>query len=224
MRAKTGHRMRTTRTTPREHQKTRSSTRWTRRRGTFTHSQILPRSCVPWRTSAPWNNKSSTTTTFPPTTWRIGIANHGPGRTILPHQECQSTRATSFLVPCSSRSATLSAWSRPSTRTGRPISTSRDPTDRRHGTATNARDTRSYRAPAKAGMARKLGHCQGITNMSDQNVQPAECFRIVIEVLMNDEKGHQVSLDTGISDDACELMGDVLEAAGGLIDPLDASG
>ena len=55
--------------------------------------------------------------------------------------------------------------------------------------------------------------------MSDQNVQPAECLRVVIETLMHDEKGHQVSLDTDISDDACERMGDVLEAAGGLIDP-----
>ena len=72
---------------------------------------------------------------------------------------------------------------------------------------------------ATAGMARKPGYRQVITNMSNQNVQPAECLRIVIETLVHDEKGHQVSLDIDISDIACERMGDVLEAAGGLIDP-----
>ena len=50
-------------------------------------------------------------------------------------------------------------------------------------------------------------------------VCPAECLRVVIETLIDDEEGHQVSLDTKISDAACERMGDVLEAAGGLIDP-----
>ena len=55
--------------------------------------------------------------------------------------------------------------------------------------------------------------------MANRDVQPAECLRIVIETLIDDEKGHQVSLDTRISDDACERMGDVPEAAGGLIDP-----
>ena len=72
---------------------------------------------------------------------------------------------------------------------------------------------------ATAGMARKPGYCQVITNMSNQNVQPAECLRVVIETLMHDEEGHQVSLDTKISNGACERMGDVLEAAGGLVDP-----
>ena len=72
---------------------------------------------------------------------------------------------------------------------------------------------------AIAGMARKQGYCQAITNMSNHNVQPAECLRAVIETLVHDEEGHQVSLDTKISDTACERMGDVLEAAGGLTDP-----
>ena len=72
---------------------------------------------------------------------------------------------------------------------------------------------------ATAGMARKQGYCQAITNMSNHSVQPAECLRVVIETLIHDEEGHQVSLDTKISDVACERMGDVLEAAGGLIDP-----
>ena len=72
---------------------------------------------------------------------------------------------------------------------------------------------------ATAGMARKQGYCQAISNMSNLNIQPAECLRVVFETLIHDEEGHQVSLDTKISDAACERMGDVLEAAGGLIDP-----
>ena len=55
--------------------------------------------------------------------------------------------------------------------------------------------------------------------MSNQNVQPAECLRIVTETLIHDDTGHQVSLDARVTDDACERMGDVLEATGGLIDP-----
>ena len=62
-------------------------------------------------------------------------------------------------------------------------------------------------------------YCQAIANMSSRNVQPAECLRVVIETLIQDEEEHQVSLDTEISDAACERMGDVLEAAGGLLDP-----
>ena len=72
---------------------------------------------------------------------------------------------------------------------------------------------------ATAGMARKTGYCQVIANMSNQKVQPSECLRVVIETLIHDEEGHQVSLDTKISDAACERMGDILEAAGGLIAP-----
>ena len=78
---------------------------------------------------------------------------------------------------------------------------------------------------ATAGMARKQGYCQAITNMSNHNVQPAECLRVVIETLVHDEEGHQVSLDTMISDTACERLGDVLEAAGGLCNrPVHAGG
>ena len=74
---------------------------------------------------------------------------------------------------------------------------------------------------ATAGMARKPGHCQLVTNLANANVKPAECLRLVIETLMHDEQAHQISFDTHthISDDACGRMGDVLEAAGGLIDP-----
>ena len=65
---------------------------------------------------------------------------------------------------------------------------------------------------ATARMARKEGYCQAVANMFNHNVQPAECLRVVFETLIQDEEGHQVSLDTEISDAACERMGDVLEA------------
>ena len=74
---------------------------------------------------------------------------------------------------------------------------------------------------ATAGMARKTGHCQVVANLAKAIIKPAECLRLVIETRIHDEQGHQISLDTHthISDDACERMGDVLEAAGGMIDP-----
>ena len=49
---------------------------------------------------------------------------------------------------------------------------------------------------ATAGMARKPGHCQVVTNLANADVKPAECFRLVIETLVHDERGHRVSLDT----------------------------
>ena len=72
---------------------------------------------------------------------------------------------------------------------------------------------------ATAGMARKQGYRQATANVSSRNVPPAECLRVAIETLIQDEEGQQVSLDAEISDTACERMGDVLEAAGGLLDP-----
>ena len=44
-------------------------------------------------------------------------------------------------------------------------------------------------------------------------------LRLVIETLVHDEKAHQIPLGTHTSNAVCERMGDVLEAAGGMIDP-----
>ena len=49
---------------------------------------------------------------------------------------------------------------------------------------------------ATAGMARKPGHCQVVTNLANANVKPAECLRLVIETLIHDEQAHQISLET----------------------------
>ena len=49
---------------------------------------------------------------------------------------------------------------------------------------------------ATAKMARKQGYCQAVTNMSNHNIQPADCLRVATETLIHDEEGHQVSLDT----------------------------
>ena len=72
---------------------------------------------------------------------------------------------------------------------------------------------------ATAGMARKEGYIQAIASLAGRNVAPAGCLRVVIETLIQDEVGHQVSLVTKLSDTTCELLGDVLEAAGGLLCP-----
>ena len=124
----------------------RSSTRWRKPEGTSSHSQGPPPSCLPCHTSAPCDNKSNITTTPLPTTLLTGIASRGPGKTSSQRQEYQLTPATSFSAPCSSRCDTPSAWSRLSTQTNRAISTTADPTVKRNGTATNARDTRSSQA------------------------------------------------------------------------------
>ena len=71
---------------------------------------------------------------------------------------------------------------------------------------------------ATAGMARKEGYVQAIANLTSRDVPP-EGLRVVIETLVQDEVGHQVSLGTQISDKTCELLDDVLEAAGGLLCP-----
>ena len=68
-------------------------------------------------------------------------------------------------------------------------------------------------------MARKEGYIQAIANLMSRDVAPAECLRVVIETLIQDEVGHQVSLLTKLSDTTCGLLGDVLEAAGGLLCP-----
>ena len=68
-------------------------------------------------------------------------------------------------------------------------------------------------------MARKEGHIQTIANLAGRDITPAECLRMVIETLIQDEVGHQVSLPTQLPDTTCELLGDVLEAAGGLLCP-----
>ena len=112
MRAKTGHRTRTTCMTKREHQKTRSSTRWRRRRDTFTHSQNLPRSCLPCRTSAQWDNKSSTTTTSPQQRGGLG------SQVMVQAELFHNTRSVS-------RSGQLHSW----------YHVPRDPPRSRHGAA-----------------------------------------------------------------------------------------
>ena len=47
------------------------------------------------------------------------------------------------------------------------------------------------------------------------------CIRdsIVLETLVQEEKPHQVSTQTPLPDNKCESLGDVLEAAGGLLSP-----
>ena len=72
---------------------------------------------------------------------------------------------------------------------------------------------------ATAGMARKEGYVQSIANLARHGRQTAESFRIVIEMLIQDEVDHQVSTLTQLTDATCETLGDVLEAAGGLLCP-----
>ena len=72
---------------------------------------------------------------------------------------------------------------------------------------------------ATTGMARKEGYIQAIANLTGRDATPAECLQVVIETLIQDEVGHQVSLLTELSDKSCERLGDVLEAAGGPLCP-----
>ena len=64
-----------------------------------------------------------------------------------------------------------------------------------------------------AGLARKPGQRQVITNLNQTDDRIAECLRLVLESLLHDEKSLQRPLNTAITNDACENMGDVLEAA-----------
>ena len=59
---------------------------------------------------------------------------------------------------------------------------------------------------AIAGMAKKEGYIQAIANLMGRDVAPAECLRVVIETLIQDEVGHQVSLLTKLSDTTCGLL------------------
>ena len=66
-------------------------------------------------------------------------------------------------------------------------------------------------------MARKEGYLQSVASLIGRDVSPEESLRVVIETLIQDEVGHQVSLSTQMGDTTCERLGDVLEAAGGLL-------
>ena len=60
---------------------------------------------------------------------------------------------------------------------------------------------------------------QSIANLSRGNATTLECLRVVIETLIQGESAHQVSTRTRLPDATCEILGDVLEAAGGLLSP-----
>ena len=64
---------------------------------------------------------------------------------------------------------------------------------------------------ATTGMARKEGYLQSVASLIGRDVPPEEGLRVVIETLIQDEVGHQVSFSTQMSDTTCELLGDVLE-------------
>ena len=72
---------------------------------------------------------------------------------------------------------------------------------------------------ATSGLARKDGYVQAIANLFQAEAPTAACLRIVLETLIQEEKAHQVSTRTRLPDNKCESLGDVLEAAGGLLSP-----
>ena len=76
-----------------------------------------------------------------------------------------------------------------------------------------------FTGSAAAGLARKEGCVQAIANLFRAGAPIAACLRIVIETLVQEEKPHQVSTHTHLPDNKCESLGDVLEAAGGLLSP-----
>ena len=76
-----------------------------------------------------------------------------------------------------------------------------------------------FTGSAAAGLARKEGYVQAIANLFRAGAPIAACLRIVIETLVQEEKPHQVSTHTRLPDNKCESLGDVLEAAGGLLSP-----
>ena len=85
-----------------------------------------------------------------------------------------------------------------------------DPRCNRHPVITGA---------ATSGLAKKDGYVQSIANLSRAKATTPECLRVVIETLIQGESAHQVSTRTLLPDKKCESLGDVLEAAGGLLSP-----
>ena len=54
-------------------------------------------------------------------------------------------------------------------------------------------------------MARKGGYLQSVASLIGRDVSPEEGLRVVIETLIQDEVGHQVSLSTQMSDERYDL-------------------
>ena len=70
-----------------------------------------------------------------------------------------------------------------------------------------------------AGISCKEGCMKPISSFTKKNIPPEACLRLVLATLAHDEPGQRVTLQEHISTDAQERLGDILEAAGGVLGP-----
>ena len=68
-----------------------------------------------------------------------------------------------------------------------------------------------------AGIPRKEGCMKLVSTLTRKGASPEECLRLVLANLAHDEAGQRVTLLQGISTSAQERLGDIIEAAGGVL-------
>ena len=70
-----------------------------------------------------------------------------------------------------------------------------------------------------AGISRKEGCMKPISDLTKKGIPPEVCLRLVFAIFAHDEPGQRVTLLHDISTSAQERLGDILEAAGGVLGP-----
>lgn len=68
-----------------------------------------------------------------------------------------------------------------------------------------------------AGISRKQGYMKPVSSLIGKGASPQECLRLVLASLAHDEEGQRATLRQGIFLKAQERLGDIIEAAGGVL-------